>query len=623
MRGALLAIFLGANSFFSVALGQPNDKIDSLQHLLVTANQTDSIKLLLEIGLTYFETEDYPKSLDSYFSCLELAERIDDVLGSADASNSIGRVYYDTEDFEGGLEYFSEALRYYEILQNKEKQGGALNNLALIYYELDSIDLAIDYYNRALAIKEQSDNRLDLAAIYHNLGLVYMRRQKFEEAVSNLILSRDIFVELGYDRHAANTTNNIGRAFFKDGKYSEALRYFKEGLEEARQINSAFLIMDNYKYQSDCYAQMNNYSEAYHYANEHYIMKDSLLDIDKKKELAEIEAKYETDIATQENELLKKENEANAAVIKLQYLIGIGIVIITILSVILAFIYYRGNQTKLKANILLKEQKVEIEEKNAVLSNLNSEVTKQNEEIREQKRKLEELNGIKDKLFSIISHEFRSPLNSLKGTLALLKVGAIGKPELDLISKDLNDKINSSSIFLDNLLNWAKSQMHGIQVKPVVIDLHELVNENMQLLKSMADKKQLKIKNNTQDASKIYADANMLNLIFRNLISNAIKFSMHGGIIEIQSELDGDLICISIVDQGIGMTPENVRMLFQVQSFTTRGTANERGTGLGLYISKNFVESNGGHMWVQSEVGKGSVFNFTVPKYSGQESPVS
>ena len=605
---ALILLFIS----FEIS-SQTISKVDSLNNLLINANQGDSITLIIDIGEVYFVAEDYSTSLDYFFTALKLSEAVGNSISSADASNSIGRVYYNLENYKMGLEYFQKAHEYFIINGLEQKRGGVLNNIALIYYEIDSINLAIEYYNKALVIKKEYKDTLNIGAIYHNLGLVYMNQKKFDEAVEYLKSSREVFISLGKDKFAANTTNNIGRAYYKGGKYTLALSYFKQGLIEAREINSSFLIMDNYKYQADCYARMDNYREAYRYTNEHYKLQDSLLNIDKNKEIAEIQAKYENEIKEQENRLLKKENESNATTIKMQYLGGIGIFIITILIAVLAFIYYRSNQLKKKANDLLRAQKLEIEEKNKDLSKLNSEITKQNEAINIQKKELEDLNGIKDKLFSIISHEFRSPLNSLKGTLALLKVGALSEDELNLISKELTDKINNTSIFLDNLLNWAKSQMHGIQAKPVDIDIKELADENINLLKSMADKKKIHLQNRINGSSKAHADPNMMNLILRNLISNAIKFSLRGGTIEINLEKNGQLNTVSVKDGGIGMSQENVKMLFQVQTFTTRGTANERGTGLGLFISKNFIESNGGKIWVESAEGNGSTFKFTVP----------
>ncbi len=303
---------------------------------------------------------------------------------------------------------------------------------------------------------------------------------------------------------------------------------------------------------------------------------------------------------------MKKENEANTATIKLQYLAEAGMLVIAILIGALAIILFKSNKAKIKTNELLRAQKLEIEQQNNSLSKLNSELT-------EQKKEVEALNSVKDKLFSIISHEFRSPLNSLKGTLTLMEIGALSDAEIGDISKELSDKINSTSIFLENLLNWAKSQMSGFNAIPEYIVLNLLAEENIQLLKPIATKKNIFIENNIPEESKVYADPNMINLILRNLISNAIKFSLPGGVIEINCEKNKDHQTVSVKDYGIGMTKETINMLFKMHTFTTRGTANERGTGLGLYIAKNFIETNGGKIWVESNVGTGTTFSFTVP----------
>ena len=613
MRKDFLLIILFLFTSLLTVNAQDQSKLDSLNNLLQSANQEDSIDYLLQIGLQHFDAENYSTSLEYFFSCLKLTERTNHKSGSPDAENSIGRVYYNLDNFKMALEYYNRALDSYQKLDDEESIGGVLNNLALVYYEIDSIDKAIEFYNLALEIKKKYNDTLNIGAISHNLGLVYNSQGKLDLAIENLETSREIFQTLGFHSYVVNATNNIGRVYFKRKEYNKALRYFQQALDKAQETGSPFLIMDNYKYQADCYSAMKNYQEALWYSNEYYSMKDSLLNIEKNKEIAEIQAKYENEIEEQENMLLKQENEANAATIKLQYIGGIGIFIITILAVTLAAIYYRSNQVKKKANDLLKTQKVEIESKNHDLSLLNDEITKQNQEIKEQKKELEDLNAIKDKLFSIISHEFKSPLNSLKGTLALLKMGALSPKEITEISIELSDKISTTSIFLDNLLNWAKSQMHGIQVRPEDVPIQDITNENVALLRSMAEKKRIKIENKVNASARAFVDPDMLNLILKNLLSNAIKFSLPGGAIEIKNETDEEHNIISIKDSGIGMTEENINMLFQLQTYTSRGTANERGTGLGLYITKNFVESNGGKIWVESDQGKGSTFKFTIP----------
>lgn len=614
MNKTLLLIIFALLSCFTSANAKESSRIDSLQNMLRTANKSDSLHHLMLLGEEYFKAENYSQSLDAFFLSLKLAEALDNDTSSADAANSIGRVYYNMENYRDGLVYFRKAQHLFHENGMEKEEGSSLNNIALIYYELDSTDQAANFYQEALTINEKYNDTINIGAISHNLGLVLMQRGRYDEAIKKLTDARKIFKELHFDRHAANATNNLGRAYYKKKDYKKALKIFEQGLEESKAIKSNFLTMDNFKYQADCYAKIQAYDKAYWYSNEYHHLKDSLLNINKDKQLAEIKEKYENEIETQENKLLRQENKAKAATIQMQYIIGVGIFLLMLLLAVLSVIYYRSNQTRKKANQLLNEQKQVIEAKNNSLSELNKEITQQHNEILEQKKKLEDLNDIKDKLFSIISHEFRSPLNSLKGTLALLKAGALSTDELNLISKELTDKINSTSIFLDNLLNWAKSQMQGINPKPITINLRDAAEENIQLLSSMAEKKKIRLINDLPNECQGLVDPNMMNLVFRNLISNAIKFTLRGGTIRATAIQNGQNCTITIQDDGIGMSQENINMLFKVQSISTRGTANERGTGLGLYITKNFIEANGGSIWVESEEMKGSTFTFTIPK---------
>jgi signal transduction histidine kinase len=281
------------------------------------------------------------------------------------------------------------------------------------------------------------------------------------------------------------------------------------------------------------------------------------------------------------------------------------VVVVILLILLLAFFYYSNIQKK-AANKQLMKQKEEIEQKNRALE-------KAYQEISEQKEQLEKINQVKNKLFSIISHEFRSPLNSLKGALSLVQHGVITQEELADLSKDITDKINNTSIFLDNLLNWARSQMQGIEVKKQQVHLNQLIKSNIDLLKPQADKKSVEIVNKIPEDFTVFADRDMVNLIIRNLISNAIKFSLENGKIEISATKEKGMTEIRIKDNGVGIPEENLKRLFDLDTITTTGTANEKGTGLGLMISKNFVEAQGGNIFVKSKERKGSVFSFTIP----------
>jgi len=235
------------------------------------------------------------------------------------------------------------------------------------------------------------------------------------------------------------------------------------------------------------------------------------------------------------------------------------------------------------------------------------------EELTSKSKELEELNQLKDKLLSIVSHDFRSPLNSLKGTLVLLMRGALSPDEFKMITKDLLDKLDHTYNLLENLLHWAKSQMEGMKVYPRTIDIHKIAEDCIELLAPIAEKKLVNLHNNIAAGSSAYADNEMIKLVIRNLASNAIKFSNASGTVQLSSEMQDGKLIISVKDVGTGISNENQEKLFKTESVTTSGTSNERGIGLGLLLCKDFVERNSGTIWFESEYMKGSTFYFTLP----------
>ncbi len=226
---------------------------------------------------------------------------------------------------------------------------------------------------------------------------------------------------------------------------------------------------------------------------------------------------------------------------------------------------------------------------------------------------LEQLNKLKDKLLSIISHDFRGPLNSLRGTLTLFLKGALSNEELGFLTESLVEKLDNTYNLLENLLNWAKSQMQGMKVYIKEIDLNVIASDCFDLLSPIAEKKLVKMENKIVDPIIALADNEMVKLILRNLMSNAIKFTTAGNKIVIDASIGEDFITVSVKDNGMGISNENQDKLFKIENFSTSGTSNETGMGLGLSLCKDFIEKNQGKIWFDSELGKGSSFYFTLP----------
>jgi two-component system, cell cycle sensor histidine kinase and response regulator CckA len=237
--------------------------------------------------------------------------------------------------------------------------------------------------------------------------------------------------------------------------------------------------------------------------------------------------------------------------------------------------------------------------------------------IRQQYNQLKELNSYKDKLFSIIAHDLKSPFQSLLGSSEILAMESerLSQEEVLFFSRGLFDSLKNLYSLLENLLNWSMMQRDMIEYNPVNLNLKDIVNKIIELLNRSAAKKNISISNNVDAGAFVYADPFMINSVIQNLLNNAVKFTLSEGSIFVTSLEKDSFIEVSVIDTGIGIDSNRSSKLFSFSSlFTTDGTAGEKGTGLGLPLCKEFVEKNNGKIRVESELGKGSRFTFTLPK---------
>ena len=238
--------------------------------------------------------------------------------------------------------------------------------------------------------------------------------------------------------------------------------------------------------------------------------------------------------------------------------------------------------------------------------------------LKESEAILKELNANKDKLFSIIAHDLRSPFIGFLGISELLnkklKEGDISKCETYVTL--INSSAKSTFLLLDNLLNWAKSQTKQINFTPQKIIFSSFIRKILETSNSSATIKNISLNYSQLDEIEVYADENMLAVILRNLISNGIKFTKTGGYITVSGKLEQNQAQITVSDNGIGMKKKIIKKLFRFSTNNSSlGTENEKGSGIGLVLCKEFVEKQGGVIWVESKEGKGSDFKFTLPLY--------
>lgn len=240
----------------------------------------------------------------------------------------------------------------------------------------------------------------------------------------------------------------------------------------------------------------------------------------------------------------------------------------------------------------------------------------------ENEKQLQELNATKDKLFSIIAHDLRGPVANLKSIIDSM-ITEKGVKHLEILKKILPLlQTSTRSVFdlLEDLLTWARSQQNQVVFKPSSLNLFDISEKNISLLEEIAKNKQITLHDQIPRYTVIQADENMIETIIRNLLMNAIKFTNQGGNVYLSVGEDESSFKIEVKDEGIGMSPEIRKKLFDAsENYTSPGTSGEKGTGLGLLICKDFVEKHGGKIWVESTEGKGSKFSFTIPKKPGNQ----
>lgn len=257
-----------------------------------------------------------------------------------------------------------------------------------------------------------------------------------------------------------------------------------------------------------------------------------------------------------------------------------------------------------------------VKERTIQLRKRNRHISKQKKMLQASEKSLKKMNQLKDKLFSIISHDLRGPLNTLQGLIIMGFQEDMSSEDFMQFLPTIKRNVDGSLNLLDNMLYWSKNQLDGMPIQIRDVELTNFIDDLLLTYQITANQKNVLILNNIQHPIQIHTDNHILHLILRNLIENAIKYSKSEGKININASIAADYITLSVADSGIGMTEEKLKTLFGDKFISsTRGTNNEKGTGLGLRVCKDFVEKLGGEIWAESQLEKGATFYFTLSRH--------
>lgn len=560
------------------------------KYLEIFALKDDKAKIaqgLNNIGDDYMNLGFYNDAYDYYQRARKMAVDIDDELMLAITSYNVGTVLKQMGQLEQAKKYILTSMDLSREIDDVEGIAYSLKDLGEIYRMESDYGNSLEALNESLSISDSLNISILKPDIYRMLAETHCAIDSLDASLVYYQSALEIYERVGNNKGMGDSYLGMGRVNIDLDKDSEAEEFLERSLAISLKEKYGELARDTYEQLSKLYEKRSNYPEALRLHKKLKSLEDSLFSTKKNEQFAKLQLLHETEQKDAEIRLIMEQvsNE--------EFKSNVLVVILALAAVIL-FNLYRSSIRRKKINGLLLAHQKEIETKS---------------------QEMEGLLVMKDKFFSIISHDLRSPINGLVGLLDMLHEGYVTQEELKEVTKTLKSRLQNTSKLLDNLLDWALVQMDQFSVKEEVLDLHQITEDNLDFFKEVNDK-HVHFYNKVGKNTKIRADKNMTDLVVRNLLSNSIKFTAEGGSITISvKDSPAGHFTVSIEDSGIGMTPEQAQNLFNNESlYSTRGTANERGTGLGLKLCQEFVERMGGAIWVDSQKDRGSIFNFTIKK---------
>lgn len=553
-------------------------------------------------GINFQRMGKYDKAMFNILKSIDICKKykFDDML----IRNfiSLGLVNSALKQYQEAIEYYHKAIN--SIGSNKQKLGILsiiYNNLASIYVELNNIEEAIECSDMVIKIDEQLNDPRGLAIAYHNRAAIHYNLKQYDKSLQWFDKSLAIKEKMKNKIGIATTSLGMAEVYKEKKEYSKAADYVFKAIEIYKSSNSLANLMNSYELLGDIYKQSGDYKNAFEYLEKYQELKDSILTEKNSKEIAEINAKFQLAKKETENEQLRSE-ASKQFLYKMIYILVIGIVAISAIALLLKYRSLR------KMNAVLNESREKIEVQNIELETLNNELRNSN-------FSLSELNSIKDKFFSIIAHDLKGPISTHHQLMKMLinDYFEYSHDERMEMLNVLHDSSKNTYLLLENLLMWSSIQRDQIVYQPDNINAKKIISGVIDNTISIAKIKSILIKNQVDENAVINADPKMFSFIVRNLVSNAIKYSHINGEITISANFEESRTVFCVSDNGIGMPEEVIGGLFNLEKSKSRiGTNNEKGTGLGLILIKEFLDKIGGEIWVESEVNKGSTFYFSL-----------
>ena len=562
---------------------------------------------LKNIGILYFSEGQLSTALDYYYCALSINLKINNRRASAEVYNDIGFTLYGMEMYPKALEYYKKALGMFERSHDVFGIGTVNENIGETLLAQKQYDSAIPYLNKSMAVAETQDDKDGMSSVYTDMGLCYAYKHEYAKALKYLNTSLSIARKFKIVGNEAGTLIGMATFYNMQKDYKNAYKYATEGQALSLKIGNLATRSAAAFELNKTLAGLGQFNEAYKLLKQYIALKDSLNNNESIQKLTSYNLEIKFENRQRQLAVLQKEKDILLnQQIKQQRLINAIFFIMMMSTLTVSFIYYRQKR---------KQQKI-----NKLLADRNREVHLQKTNLDDQSKKLNDLNVLKDRLISILAHDLRAPLSTLRGLFSLLEDDTITHEQLLSMIPGVLKKLEYTSDFLDTLLFWINSQMENFENSSKNFNVKDIVAFETESYHEQAAFKGIRLIDNVSSNIIVSADPNSIRIVLRNLITNAIKFSGRNDIIEITSEQqDSKNHVITVKDSGTGMSEEQLSKLFKTKVNSKSGTHNESGTGMGMLFCKDLIEKCSGKIWVNSKQGEGTSFSFTIPAASENE----
>ncbi len=597
--------------------------------LIIAAKRFDSQLILGDTysnqAEIYSELNEYYKATQSYKKAIKIFQKLNDKRRLAKVFKNLYFLEYYRDNLTEAAEYLLESKTFYEQINDFEGISKVNNYLGDLYAKLDKFELAETYYKKSIKLKDSAKNLKGVGLYMNNLSYLYINHKMPFKAKNIVQDALKINKEDSLPVYTVYSYYILAKIALHQKEYKKSIKYYDTVLNlgnstkhfaltipliiskqqkaliafETKQYKQAekllnvarneFMALDdidptshllaNYEIASRLDSAKGDLSGAlawqkkYQQLSDEKIRKISSEKIERAEDRHQAEIEHLKMIDDQE----QKDRKNNARLFRYK---TFAFIILSVSIIILLFLLYIIRTRRDRKRLIYK---------------------------------LNESNQIKNKLFSIISHDLKNEIHGLEGSLNLMKDDEIPLEEFKTLIPLLANRTHRTSIMLNNLLNWSKSQLKALKANPVSFDVTEVIEDKFTFFRAKATQKNINLINKLTP-TKVYADKDMFSIVAQNLIANAVKFCDSGDSISLWAVEKEDSYEICFEDTGIGINPDNFSKLFSENTFTTKGTQNETGTGLGLKICKELVELNGGEIKIKSTLGEGSMFCVFLPK---------